>query len=599
MLEDNFKKNTDKYDEKVKKYNKTYNFIGVMRLIIFLWSVFFTYAALNIGINTFYRIIAVVSYIAFIILVIYHRKISEKLSYAKGMYEINKDYISRINGEWINFKDIGEEFINKNHQYSYDLDIVGKESLFQLVNTTNTSIGRKTLAKTLLNPLCNKEEILRRQEAIKELKDNLELCQNIEYCTKDLKGKLENEEKLIEYSRKNDKLTNSKILQKIIYILPMITVPLLLFVLIFKVINFYKVMILIFAIQLFIWSIGLAKINNSFDEINKFKDGFDKYYKILKLLEKEEFKCEKLKEIKEILFSKNSDSLSAMKELDNIMIKIRLRFNPFLFFILNGLFLWDYQCIFSLEKWKEKYYDKLEKYIISIGEIESLMSLAVLNHINKDICYPKIKEDKRLIKAENLGHILINQNVRVNNDLNMDDNILVITGSNMSGKTTFLRTIGINLVLAYSGAPVCASDMTCSVMNIFTSMRISDELKNGVSTFYAELVRIKKIIDYSKEKKDMIFLIDEIFRGTNSSDRITGALNVLANLNRIGVIGCITTHDLELCTLDKYNRIKNYHFSEHYKENKIFFDYKMKSGKATSTNAKYLMNMIGIEILEE
>nr|WP_312668478.1 hypothetical protein [Tissierella praeacuta] len=141
--------------------------------------------------------------------------------------------------------------------------------------------------------------------------------------------------------------------------------------------------------------------------------------------------------------------------------------------------------------------------------------------------------------------------------------------------------------------------MSCPILDIYTSMIITDDLKNGISTFYAELLRIKEIIDAANENKKIIFLIDEIFRGTNSEDRILGAKNVLGNLNKLGIIGAITTHDLELCILDKYNRIKNYHFSEQYKDNKIYFDYKIKLGKSTSTNAKYLMKSVGIEILED
>ncbi len=166
----------------------------------------------------------------------------------------------------------------------------------------------------------------------------------------------------------------------------------------------------------------------------------------------------------------------------------------------------------------------------------------------------------------------------------------------MSGKTTFLRTIGINLVLAYIGAPVFSDDMECSLLKIYTSMRITDDLKNGISTFYGELIRIKDIIDGAKIDKKMIFLIDEIFRGTNSKDRITGADTVIRNLSKAGVLGALTTHDLELCSISEDKRVRNYHFSEYYKDNKIYFDYKIREGKSTTTNAKYLMKIVGIDI---
>jgi DNA mismatch repair ATPase MutS len=222
-----------------------------------------------------------------------------------------------------------------------------------------------------------------------------------------------------------------------------------------------------------------------------------------------------------------------------------------------------------------------------------------LIQIEENISFPTIDNSKLKVKADSLGHPLINSDIRILNDIDMDNNIFIITGSNMSGKTTFLRTLGINLVLAYSGGPVYANKMSCPIVSIYTSMRVTDDLKNGISTFYAELLRIKDIINEAKENKNMIFLIDEIFRGTNSIDRILGAKNVLANLNKLEVIGAITTHDLELCVLDKYNRIKNYHFSEEYKDNKIHFDYKIRLGRSTSTNAKYLMKLVGIEILDD
>lgn len=343
----------------------------------------------------------------------------------------------------------------------------------------------------------------------------------------------------------------------------------------------------------------MQKNNKILGSVGSFKYNLETYVNMLKLLEKENFESKKLCDIKQILFNEKYSSILAIKELDKITEKINLRYNALLYIIFNGLFLWDYECVFSLDNWKTRYGLEVKKWIEAIGEIESLMSLSVLMQINEDVSFPIINNSKLKLKAEGLGHPLINNDQRILNDVELDDYIFIITGSNMSGKTTFLRTLGINLVLAYSGAPVHANKMTCPILDIFTSMRVTDDLKNGVSTFYAELLRIKDIINHAEKNKNMIFLIDEIFRGTNSVDRILGAKNVLANLNKLGIIGAITTHDLELCTLDKYNRIKNYNFSEQYKDNKIHFDYKIKSGKSTSTNAKYLMNLVGIKMLND
>ena len=353
-------------------------------------------------------------------------------------------------------------------------------------------------------------------------------------------------------------------------------------------------------VQFLLWAIGFLKLNNTLIPVGIFKYNLETYRDILKLLEKKKFESRQLKDLKEILFNERYSSIQGIKELDRITEKVNLRYNnALIYFIFNGLFLWDYECAYLLENWKDEYGLEVEKWVEVIGEIEALSSLSVLMQIEENISFPTIDNSKLKVAAQGLGHPLINSDVRILNNMEMDNSIFIITGSNMSGKTTFLRTVGINLVLAYSGGPVYAQKMSCPMLNIYTSMRITDDLKNGISTFYAELLRIKNIINEAKKNKNMIFLIDEIFRGTNSMDRILGAKNVLANLNKLGVIGAITTHDLELCLLDKYGRIKNYHFSEEYKDNKIHFDYKIKPGKSTSTNAKYLMKLVGIEILDD
>jgi len=557
VITDKFTTRIEKHEKDLLKYTKQSNIIGNIRLLAIVLSTYYTYMTIKFNYNTLYLCISFFAYAVFIALIICHRMTRSKMEFSKELININKRYLSRIDGSWVDFSDIGEEFIDKNHRYSSDLDVVGKESLFQLVNTTNTLNGRNSLAKLFLKPDYDKKEIISRQEAIKELENKLDLCQKMEYITGKYKEKFKNPQRLIDYSEDSSTLIKSKIIKKLIYMLPLIIVPFSAAIIIFKIKEMYILIAAIIVVQLLIWMVGVLKINSILQSVNYLKYNLDTYVNILKLIEKEEFNSEKLKTIKNKLFNKNHSSMIAIKELDRILEKINLRYNAVLYILLNAIFLWDFQCVFSLEGWKEKYGHKISYWLEMIGEIESLISVSVLMHINKEICFPEIDTSSLSVQAKDLGHPLINSNDRVVNDLEMKNNIFIISGSNMSGKTTFLRTIGINLVLAYSGAPVCAKKMSCSVLNIFTSMRISDELKNGISTFYAELIRIKNIIDYSGEKREMIFLIDEIFRGTNSLDRIIGAKNVLANLHEAGAIGALTTHDLELCTLDKYKRIEN------------------------------------------
>lgn len=287
-----------------------------------------------------------------------------------------------------------------------------------------------------------------------------------------------------------------------------------------------------------------------------------------------------------------------------------MRYSALLMFILNALFLWDFHCVAALGKWKDHHGRHMRTWVETIGAFEALSSLAVIRQIHSDWSFPEIDEPAPAeghsqlpltFIAKDMGHPLIASDKRVTNSITIENSLGVVTGSNMSGKTTLLRTIGINLVLAYAGAPVCAQKLTCSIMNIFTSMRIHDDLNSGVSSFYAELLRIKMIIEYSHTRQPMIFLVDEIFRGTNSLDRIAGAETVLRNLSKDWIIGLISTHDFELCNLENQpgKLIKNYHFTEHYVDNQLCFDYKLRAGRSQTRNARYLMEMVGIEFDKE
>jgi DNA mismatch repair ATPase MutS len=263
---------------------------------------------------------------------------------------------------------------------------------------------------------------------------------------------------------------------------------------------------------------------------------------------------------------------------------------------MNALFLWDLHLNKSLDRWKEDNRDAVGRWIDALGEFEALISLSVMDMITPVSAYPTFTFEGPEFHAADLSHPYIPFERRVTNNVDING-ISIITGSNMSGKTTLLRTVGINLVLAYAGAPVCASSLRTGIMTVYTSMRNNDDLSEGVSTFYAELVRIKKIVDYSKKHENMIFLIDEIFKGTNSKDRIEGAKTALKGLDKSWTAGLISTHDYELCDLEYVGskRFSNYYFSESYNANQIHFDYKLRRGRCTASNARYLMKMVGLE----
>ncbi len=231
--------------------------------------------------------------------------------------------------------------------------------------------------------------------------------------------------------------------------------------------------------------------------------------------------------------------------------------------------------------------------IEALEEFELLISLSTIAFVKEQIVLPMLQENISLEMID-MKHPLLEENTCVANNFQCNQDIQIITGSNMSGKTSFMRTIGVNLILAYTGTYVTASRFSCSIMKIFTSINVKDDISNGISTFYGELKRIKEVLDFSKEKKlPMIVFIDEIFKGTNYNDRILGAKEVLKKLSGLPCIVFLTTHDFELCEINN-RKVHNYHFEETYQKNKIFFDYKIKKGQCKTTNAKYLMKEIGI-----
>jgi DNA mismatch repair ATPase MutS len=311
------------------------------------------------------------------------------------------------------------------------------------------------------------------------------------------------------------------------------------------------------------------------------------------LIEQEEFNSRHLQDLKRRLINDQGQTAGEqISKLVKISEAIANRYNQ-LYIFFNIFLLLDYQFMFALERWKEQSGKNLHIWLNIIAEFEALSSLAVLQHDFPEWTTPELFEDGTIFNASEMGHPLL-MNSGVPNNLKFEDpkNILLITGSNMSGKSTLLRTVGINLVLAYAGGNVCAKTFKCSFMDIYTCMRVSDNLEKNISSFYAELLRIKMIIKAVEEGKIIFFLLDEIFKGNNSIDRHTGARMLIKKLSKANLLGLVSTHDLELGGLEEENhKIKNYHFQEYYENDKICFDYKLSPGVSQTRNAVFLMKI--------
>lgn len=572
---------------------KLYNSVGIIKLILFSMFAICIYFIIIQQEDMPFKLTGSVLLILQIASWLYHAVLGSRIEHAEGIIAINQRHLDRISGKWTEFSDIGEEFIDSEHPYGCDLDIVGKKSLFQFLNTTHTWHGRQAFANDLLYSAYTRQQIKQRQEAVRELAQNSSLSCELEYLFSKV-GSDSSSEKLVQELQNGHPFMKNRFLRFFLTYLPVLLFLFIGLSLIFHLKQFYYPAFLCMTFQLFLWALGIAATNKYVSSINRLPFRLNAYKDVLKLIENTRFSAPELQQIQANLISLDVSAAQAIKELVKITDKVNIRSNPLFYFFLNALLLWDYECAFMLESWKAKYARHCEKWFLAFGELESLLCFAAMPNVCSHTCFPQ-HSDRRGITAAEIGHPLLNNSSRVTNHLELNDTILIISGSNMSGKTTYLRSIGINIVLARAGGSVCAKEMLCSDLHIITSMRIADNLSEGISTFYAELKRIKRILDAAGQDSDTLFLIDEIFRGTNSVDRLCGARTVITKLNQLNVIGMITTHDLDLCELQKeMSGIQNFSFSEYYKNGQICFDYKMQPGKSKTTNARYLMELIGI-----
>jgi hypothetical protein len=596
--EHEYQKRARKYTDEFNKANRLYNILSNLRLAAFVGII--------TGIVLYYLdyhlsgiVLSVCSLIFFVMLIVLHERVQNKKDLAYSLAGLNRQGLERISGKWVDFADNGEEYLNPEHQYSYDLDIFGRSSVFQWINQTFTYLGRSFLQNTLLEPSNDTAIISARQDAIHELADKLDWRQHFRAEGSMIKNGRNNPESLFAWAENENQIFKRP--WPIWGIRLITSVTMISFILAyFADIRFLYIAGIMLLLQLVIFMIGLRLSSDAYGVINRHRDGIVAFRKLLAMIEKEKFRSGYLAGLKSNLLDANGNSASKqIDKLSSIADLMNFRYGQLFYFVIDVLFLFDYHCMFALEKWKKQSGDNLRPWFTVIGRFEEISSLAIIRYDNPDWCFPHFTESKQNLAAVNMGHPLLPADVRVCNNVKIkgSGHVLLITGSNMSGKSTLLRTVGVNLVLAYSGAPVCAADFTCSIMDINTAMRINDNLEKRISSFYAELLRIKTIVQAAEKSSSILFLLDEIFKGTNSRDRHTGASAVIKKLSKTGAVGLVSTHDLELGGLesDKDFDIENYHFAESYANNQIIFDYKLRSGVSKTTNALYLMRMVGID----
>lgn len=599
MKSEQFEKRINQANGSLEKYLQEDSRIANLRLLCMILALGLTYWTITNYNGVGQLLLVGLAYAFFIVLVIKHQRLSQRIEQLRGMIVMNNQYLDRMGDGWHQFEDQGMEWMDYDHPYGMDLDIVGARSLFQKISIAHTWHGRKRLAEVLLEGYGQLAGLELRQQAVSELVNQLDFCQAIQLTIRNNVAKDKKLEGLLGYMARTDSFTEQSMMRKLVGWVPWINCVALLIGFVFES-NVFLVVGVVGALVMYGYTmLNYGKLQACLMTMREVQGQLEQYVYIMEAIKEHTFYSPYLKSIQETMTDEQTGAIEALVQLRRICDHSTLTLQPILTIVLNALWGWDFKCAKELEGWRCKYGHRLQEWLEAVGEMECLVSLAVVGQIEENVVLPLVEEGSKIMDATALGHPLIQHQTRVCNDVSIKDELLIITGSNMSGKTTFLRTLGINMVLAYSGSGVIAQNMHIGTFAICTSMRIKDDLQEGISTFYAELKRIKQMIEIAEQTPCSMCLIDEIFRGTNSRDRILGARSVLKGLKQAGAIGGITTHDLELCELATSPGITNYHFTEFYEEQTIHFDYQIKNGPSTSTNAKYLMEMVGIKIGEQ
>ncbi|OOM79109.1 MutS family DNA mismatch repair protein [Clostridium sp. BL-8] len=595
LAEEFYKSSVEKNNKKSEELSVKVNIVGWSRLIAVLLCVFIDYLLYRKNNISLIILSTLFFVVIFLILIFYHNNIFEYKKRIDLLIGINKKGLERVNGNFVHFEDKGSEYLDEQHPFIDDLDVFGNNSIFQYINTTVTKGGRIELARLLKKEKkFNRDEIKEKQEAIMELGKKIIWRQKI-IVEGSLKRSKDTELfSLINWSKEKE---SSSSFLRISIACTFILITIFSIYLVLKRVIPASFLMLDFMVNFLVVKILSKGIMEEIKLFDSIKNSVYGYSKILKLIEEEEFNSFYLKRLQKQL---KNDDLSCKEEMEKFSKILDWSGNSIYnayYLILNILVFLDVFLIRSLEKWRERNGDNLKEWLKVMHEIDALNSVSNLAFENEEWTYPVIL-DKSEVDGINIGHPLLGKKAIKNTfSLSQEQKVALITGSNMSGKSTFLRTIGVNLVLSYIGAPVCADKFSCGIMNIYTCMRTKDNLEESISSFYAEILRIKILIEASKNGEKIFFLLDEIFKGTNSKDRHTGAIVLIKQLIKYGGVGLVSTHDLELCDLERENRsIINYNFREFYENDKIKFDYTLRRGKSETQNAIHLMKLAGINL---
>ncbi len=590
-----YQANVDKFSALLEQSNQLSKTFSYLRLLVFLVTVFLIYFFARHELISALILSVLIGIVVFVFLIRYHSKILLNKKFREAFIKINQNELDALDGNFSCFEN-GKDYIDKKHPFASDLDIFGEGSLFQFLNRTSTKPGREMLAYQLTNPCIQPEMIKNRQEAITELQDKSDWRQDFQATGVVYEDKLNDKEKIINWLQL-PALFSHPFFTVLLGIIPLITLSMI-------VLNALGIVtenqfMLYLVIPFGIAGMFAIRINGRHLLVSKTSEMLKKYALLLKKIESINVSSAFLLEIKHKLSGDHHSASESVKKLSSILTALDNRLNFVFWIISNGLFLWDILQMRRLENWQKQYRDEVGLWIEAIAEIDALICFSTFSYNHPNNCFPEFVEGEIFLQAEDMGHPLIHDKERVNNPATIDNGqILVITGANMAGKSTYLRTVGVNMVLAMCGSPVCASSFRFKPVNLFTSIHVTDSLHKNESFFYSELKRLQAIITELKNGAELFIILDEILRGTNSKDKHAGSEALLKQLIRFNTSGIIATHDVSLGSLHETfpANIRNCCFEVDTESERLSFDYKLRDGISKNMNATLLMRKMGITV---
>ena len=531
----------------------------------------------------------------FVGLLVYHSLIVRRLDRAREAVRYYEAAVDRLQDRWVGAGADGERYLDPAHPYASDLDVFGRGSLFQLISRARTRLGEETLADWLRAP-ATAEAVQRRQAAVDELRERVDQREELALLDAEVHDHLD-QRRLLEWSQQPPHLV-SRWRRVVGALLAAATIAGLIAWLAFGAVLSAFVIPLVAQVG-FVFSFR-GEISRVAGQIEQAGSGLAILVQVLAVIEREKFRTPCLRDIRARLDVEGLPPSRRIAQLHRLIQSLNNSlqnqfFAPIAFVLCLPVYL-----VHAVEKWKSVVGPHIPGWLRAVGEFEALSSLAGYAYEHPQDPFPEIVEGEPLVDGEQMAHPLLPVRQAVPNDLRLGGELqlMLVSGSNMSGKSTLLRTVGTNVVLALAGAPVRAKRLRVSPLQIGTAMRINDSLQDGRSLFYSVVARLKLVVDLAAGPLPLLFLLDEILQGTNSHDRRVGAEGVIRRLVESGAIGLVTTHDLALTEIVESldGRATNAHFEDHLEHGRMTFDYRLRPGVVRKSNALELMRMMGLDV---